>query len=76
MNVATFKEIDRATRDQMVANFIETVGNLEALTCSDFNELARACEVIGKRIREEMPEGRGLLMFAKIIVDQANRDAA
>jgi hypothetical protein len=72
--VEIFKTISNDTLDTMVANFTETIGNLEALETSDMDELIRACEVIGKRVRVALePEGRGLLLFAKIITEQANQ---
>jgi len=73
-SVETFRTISNDTLDTMVANFTETIGNLQAMETSDMDELIRACEVIGRRVRAGLiPEGRGLLLFAKIIVDDANR---
>jgi hypothetical protein len=61
-------------RARMVANLIETVGNLEALPTADPDDLASELEIIGARLRTEMQavQGRGLLMFAKVILDHAN----
>jgi hypothetical protein len=72
--VEIFKTISQDTMNTMVANFTETIGNLEALETSDIGELLQACEIIGARVRAAtMPEGRGLLLFAKLIIEQANK---
>lgn len=75
MTVATFNHIDRDTRDRMVANFIETIGNLQALECSDLSEIMDACEIIGSTLRQQLKgmNGHGNLIFAKLIIDQAMR---
>ncbi len=65
-----FSEISRNQLDTMVANFIETVGNLFAIEHVSLKEQALAVEHIGKRLREEFCEV-GLLghaMLAKQIL--------
>jgi len=68
----TFQHISKDVQDRMVANFLESIGNLAALSLADLDELADALMVIGLRIRAESP-GQGLLMLAKIIMDHAAR---
>lgn len=57
--------------DMMVANFLETIGNLEAIRGShlDLDDTAEVVKTIGLRLRAEQP-GRGL-MLAKLILDRA-----
>jgi hypothetical protein len=66
----TFQHISKDTQDTMVANFLETIGNLEAIVCPDLDETMDAIEVIGMRLRAESP-GRGLTTFARLILDRA-----
>lgn len=70
MGSVKFQHISKDQRDRMVVNFMETIGNLEALQCPDLDETANAIEMIGLRLRHELP-GRGLTMFAKLILDRA-----
>jgi len=65
-----FSRIGKDKQNTMVANFLETIGNLEALDCGNLDETADAIEVIGLRIRAESP-GKGLIMLAKAIIDRS-----
>ncbi len=68
--IKQFRHISKDQRDRIVANFLETIGNCLPLQCSDLDETADAIEVIGLRLRAELP-GHGLAMFAKMILDRA-----
>ncbi len=71
----TFTQISRRTRDTMVANFVETIGNLQALECSHLGEIMDACELIGAGVRDRFVASgnQGLLLFARLIIERANR---
>lgn len=62
----------REALDRMVVNFLETIGNLEAIEGKP-EETASAIEFIGKRLRDECCAGelRGHAQLAKMILDIA-----
>lgn len=68
--VKEFRHISKDVQDTMVANFLESIGNLEAIICPDLDETMNAIEIIGLRLRAQQ-SGRGLTMFAKLILDRA-----
>ncbi len=61
--------ISSKQREQILTNFLETIGNLLPLQCPDLEETADAIEMVGLRIR--CNANRGLLMYAKLILDRA-----
>jgi len=76
--IGGFKVCNTDLQDQMLANFIETIGNLEAMEkCPHIGEIVDACNRIGDKLRSRMIEaggqiGPGLLVMAKLIIDRAN----
>ena len=63
----------REKLETMVANFLESIGNLQAIEQSDLNEVAHAVEYIGHRLNDETRAAqlRGYLLVAKAILDRA-----
>lgn len=72
--VRDFKQIDRETLDAVVLNFLDTIGNLDALTgrtgTASLDEQAQAVEHIGRCLRDECCAAklRGHAMLAKQIL--------
>lgn len=65
--------VEKGTRDRVVANFLDSIGHLQALEGADLGEIVEACEIIGAQIRCALNcSERGLLALAKIILDHAN----
>ncbi len=66
-------ELERNKLETMVANFLATIGNLQAIERPDLNDVAHAIEYIGHRLNDETraTKLRGHLLFAKGILDRA-----
>lgn len=68
---AVTREIHPTAVDTMVANFIETLGNLDAIMGPSFStpeEIACAIDLIGKRLRQECYGGK--LRFHAMLAKQ------
>ena len=70
MSLKTFQHINKDQQDKIVANLVEAVNNLSPLQCPDLDETADAIYAIAQRLRTQVPS-HGLLMFAKVIIEQA-----
>lgn len=75
--VMEFTHISQSTRDRMVVNFVEAIDNLQSLECPDLGEIMDACDLIGASIRGILhaDDNRGLLLFARLIIERANRSS-